>query len=349
MPRGNQVARFYTLVMDLSRNKRGVSAVALAARRDLPLRTVYRDLHALEAAGFPITTDGGARWRLIDGWETRVPFPLPLGQLLALYVARDLMKPMRGTPIARDLDALCERLAGPLVSAGGAQGELFPRLRSILATRSHLAIDYAQHSALIETLCRAAEARLTVKAVYYSDGRGELTQRLLDPCHLYFDPGLESLYLFAWCHDRRQVRTFAVHRFRQVSLTRTAFTLPVGFTPQSYLEGAFRIWRGEHSVHAQIRVASDIAGWISERRWHASQEVQPQADGSCLLTFTVNSTQELRRFVLQLGAAAEVIQPDALRREIGDELVRAAQRYRRAPRQKLSLDDTLSRHSRRGA
>jgi len=100
MPRGDQVARLYTLVMDLARAKHGLTASSLARRHSIPIRTVYRDLHAVEVAGFPITSSDGARWKLVDGWQGQIPFPLPLRQLLALHVARDLTKPIRGTPVA---------------------------------------------------------------------------------------------------------------------------------------------------------------------------------------------------------------------------------------------------------
>lgn len=344
MPRGDQVARFYSLVMELARSKRGVAAATLAQRRDLSPRTVYRDLHALEAAGFPITVDGN-RWKLIDGWETRIPFPLPLGQLLAVHVARNLMKPIRGTPIARDFEALCERLAGPLEPT---QGELFPRLRAILATRSQLAVDYSAHTAAIETLCRASESKHTVRAVYYSGSSGEGSRRELDPCCLYYDPQLETLYVFAWCHLRRALRTFAVHRFRQVALTDKPFDLPAGFTPETYLRDAFRIWRGNNTIEVRIRIESEAA-WVSERQWHASQQLHRVDNGAIELTFSASSSQEIRRFVLQLGAAAEVIEPESLRRDIAAELTRAAQRYPRRAKQKLSFDDTTLSDSRRGA
>ena len=331
MPRGTQVARLYALVMDLARTKHGLPVTRLAERHHLPVRTVYRDLHALEAAGFPITAADGARWKLVEGWEARVPFPLPLGQLLALHAARGLMQPLRAMPVGREFDALYERLAGAPPTDTGGQGDLFPRLRAALATRSHLAIDYAQHTALLETLCRASENRTTVRAVYYTESRQELTRRDLDPCCLYYDPSLEALYVFAWCHRRRAMRTFAVHRFRQARLTDKGFRVPDGFSPEAYLRDAFRLWRGEHAVAVRIAVDAEAAGWLTERRWHASQRVERQPGGGCELQFTVDGTRELQRFVLQLGAAAEVIEPVWLRDVIADEHLRAAGRYRRGP------------------
>lgn len=109
-------------------------AAALARRRNMPVRTLYRDLHALEASGFPITTGDGARWKLIDHWEARIPFPLPLGQLLALHLARKLMGPLRATRTGRDFEALCARLIGyPLHVAVESIGR---RSDSIVGTSS---------------------------------------------------------------------------------------------------------------------------------------------------------------------------------------------------------------------
>jgi len=334
--------------MDLVRTKRGLTASALAQRRQLPVRMVYRDLHALEAAGFPITNSDGARWTLVEGWEAKVPFPLPVGQLLALHLARSFLKPIRATPVARDFDALYERLVGQR-DGSPSQGELFPHLHALLATRSQLALDYSEHRALIETLSRACVARLTIRAVYFSDSGGKVMQRQIDPYCLYYDPQLEALYLFGWCHVRRALRTFAVHRFRQASQTQSRFEIPSSFSIDKYLQGAFRIWRGENSMRVRIMVDRKEAGWIAERRWHASQVVSRHADGSCEVTFTVDSVQEVKRFVLQLGAAGEVIEPEWFRREVADEHARAAQRYPRQPRRKMSLNDTARGDKRRGA
>ncbi|MBI4518089.1 MAG: HTH domain-containing protein [Deltaproteobacteria bacterium] len=55
------MARLYASIMDLARAKHGLTAAALARRREPPVRTVYRDLHALETSGFPITSGDGIR------------------------------------------------------------------------------------------------------------------------------------------------------------------------------------------------------------------------------------------------------------------------------------------------
>jgi predicted DNA-binding transcriptional regulator YafY len=215
--------------------------------------------------------------------------------------------------------------------------------------RSQLAIDYSRHDALLATVCRACERGSTLRAVYYTETRREVTRRDIDPYSLYYDPQLEALYLFGWCHLRRAIRTFAIHRFRQARMTDKRFQVPPGFTSESYLRGAFRIWRGENTVMVRISISPEVAGWITERRWHASQKVRRRARGGCDISFRVDGVRELQRFVLQLGAAAEVLEPDWFRQAIAEEQMRAARRNQGRARERLTLDDTSASYTERGS
>lgn len=339
MPRGAQISRWWTIVHELQASRLGLPAETLARRHGWNPRTVYRDLRGLEDAGFPLTSLNG-RWRLVDGWQRSLPFPVSPGERLALGFARLLMAPLEGTPVARDFDRLYDRIAGSQSPHHTRQGDLFRRIRPLLGTPPQLGIDYRRSSALVETLCRASERQRTVRALYFTESRRELTRREIDPYHIHWDPRLEALYVFGWCHLRREVRTFAVHRFRQVAETEKVFEVPATFSPEKYLRGAFRIWRSENSVVVRIAVDASDAGWIAERRWHASQRLRRRAGGGCEIEWTVDPGAELKRFLLQLGAAVEVLAPDWLRREIAAEHATAARRNRQPiRRQALTFDD----------
>ncbi len=342
MPRGGQVGRWLQLLQELSESRRGLSAEILARRHGWHVRTVHRDLAALDHAGVPLASDGG-RWKLVDGWKHTLPFPMPVGEKLALHAARLLMRPYAGTPFARDFGRLYDRLGGPHAAAPDRQGALFQRLRPVLTAPSELAIDYGRFAGLVETLATACEQRQTVRAVYFVDARRELTRRDLDPYHLHFDPRLEALYVFAWCHLRGAMRTFAMHRFRAATPTARRFEVPATFSVDKYLGGSFRIWRGENTVRVRLGIDSADAGWVSERRWHASQRLRRRADGGCELDFTVDSTVEIRRFILQFGSACQVLAPARLRREIADEHARAARRAAAPPQESMTLEKSVSK------
>jgi predicted DNA-binding transcriptional regulator YafY len=108
MPRNDQHARQWHILRRLE-GRRGVTLRELAAALpdDLPkhLRTLRRDLEALEAGGYPLQTervDGQTRWRLMDG--ARAPaIGFSATELMALAVSRDLLRPLRGTDHAFQL------------------------------------------------------------------------------------------------------------------------------------------------------------------------------------------------------------------------------------------------------
>lgn len=85
--------------------------------------------------------------------------------------------------------------------------------------------------------------------------------------------------------------------------------------------------RGRSPVEVAIRFASRQARWIRERQWHATARVQDEIGGGCLLHLRVSGLDEVKRWVMQFEAEAEVVAPASLRREIHGELVEAPEAY----------------------
>ena len=316
MPRGDQVARLYTLVMDLARTRRGLTAARLADKRELRLRTVYRDLAALQEVGFPVTKVDGGRWKLIDGWGERIPFPVTAGELLALHIAGEMMAPLAATRAGKDFAKLHKRLTGRAPRRDRAQGELFAALRSPLRLPVASEIAGGGRDDIVEELWAAVDERHTVRARYAAVTSPERGWRRIDPYLLHYDPKLESLYAIGWCHRRAAVRTFAVHRFEVVEPTGDGFEPDPNFDVERYLKHSFGIWTAKESIQVELHIAPRAAAWIKERRWHSSQKVRERADGSIDLAMTVADSVEIERWILGLGDAVRVLEPAALREQI---------------------------------
>ena len=65
----------------------------------------------------------------------------------------------------------------------------------------------------------------------------------------------------------------------------------------------------------------EIAGYIREKTWHASQRLTPRAEGSLEFEVAVAVTAELKNWIMGWGAAAIVLRPqslaDSIRAEAG--------------------------------
>ena len=102
MARGDQLSRQWKIIQTLMAVTRGKTKHDLAAELECHHRTVYRDLEALQAAGFPLVTeqrDNHTYWSIIEGNRHQMPLPLSLTELMALYFSRNMLKILQGTAI----------------------------------------------------------------------------------------------------------------------------------------------------------------------------------------------------------------------------------------------------------
>ncbi|MCA9677042.1 MAG: WYL domain-containing protein [Myxococcales bacterium] len=344
MPNADQMARVIALAQALASARRGVVLKRFAERNGWPLRYVYRDLHTLERAGFPIASEDGRYW-LPRGWSAVAPNGVGLDELLALYTARQLAGGLRGTAVGKALDRLWAKL-----STANGQGQLLPASGGPLTVRPATGIDYGRHRATILVLEQAVEARRAVRAVYQRPGH-DATERVIEPGQLHFDPGLETLYLVAWCRLREAVRVFAVHRFVQVEAMDEVVPLRPATRSAEALRSAFRVWRSDRVETVRLRFSRAVADEIAERTWHASQEIVREAGGRLRMSLEVAEPAELLRWLVGFGPEVRVLAPsslaDAVRARHREALAPAVARTRSATvaADSLTRSDNAPRHA----
>jgi predicted DNA-binding transcriptional regulator YafY len=323
MPRNDQLVRQWQVLRRLE-SGRGVTLSELAAGLpdDFPkhLRTLRRDLGALEAGGFPLVTDrvdGRTRWRLLDG--TRAPaIGFSPTELMALAVSRDLLRPLEGTALRSALDSALTKATGAL-PAGGS--ELVGQMRDWLSVHLGPYKPYRKHRAIIDRLTRAIAERRTVQIRYYTASRQVTTRREVDPYHLRYVAG--ALYLDGHDHFRRKVRTFAVERIRSLTVTDHAFQLPLGFDMDEYLADALTVMKGR-PVALELHFDKATAAWARDRLWHPSQRLERLPGGRLRMTLRVADTRELLGWILSFGRGVKVVRPAELRNRVRAEALALA-------------------------
>ncbi len=96
MARGDQLARQWRIIQTLVSSKHGKPVANLVKEENCHPRTIYRDLEALQEAGFPIYSDrvdGKGVWSVVDEYKHMLPVPFTLPELMALYFSRDQCVP----------------------------------------------------------------------------------------------------------------------------------------------------------------------------------------------------------------------------------------------------------------
>lgn len=352
MARGNQVVRQWRLLQLVSRP--GGLTVAEAARElGCSVRTIWRDLDALQGAGFPIYDDpaGDGRrgvWRVEASFQNRLPLPVTLDEVVALLLSSRLLAPAGASPLGPAVTSFVDKLRALLTPRAL---DLVDRMGSRVGVRvfgAKLQADAAEH---LPDLQRALSERHALRVRYFSMSRAAETERRIDPYHLtYFSGGL---YLVGYCHLRQAVRIFAVERIRRLEVLDGTFTIPADFDVEAYLGNAWGLIRGD-LVTVTVVFSPAVAPYVRERLWHPSQATRDLPGGRVELTLRVADTIEVRRWLLGFGADAEVMAPASLReamRQEAEKLVALLAPSRKPParapaaRQRSAATGTDSRPS----
>ncbi len=324
MPRYQQVVRQWKLLRRLEQTPGGVTVAEFTSDQDSSKRNIYRDLEALQEAGFPLyqdPIDGQHRWRLTDNFR-KGGLPIQLSEILSLRCARSALESLDGTPFYDGLHALILKI----------DSLLSPSMRDFARQMDEVFVgdrfgrpDYTDLKPFIETINEAASKAQSIDILYHPQ-KGEPSRRRVDPYNLWIHRSV--LYLIAWCHLRHDIRTFALSRIKELEPTHELFTPQADYDFNTYARRRFRIMSEGEICTVRIWFAPEAALYVSERTWHPSQQITPAEGGGIELTMEVDGLAEVSTWIMSFGPRAKVLGPEGLVKRVREELGGALGRYR---------------------
>jgi predicted DNA-binding transcriptional regulator YafY len=149
---------------------------------------------------------------------------------------------------------------------------------------------------------------------YRKPGSAAPERRRVRPYHL---ANRENLwYLIAHDLERNALRTYALPRLTNVTVTKQHFEKPDDFTPEKFFAKSLGVLSGDGNFQVVIRFKPEAADLVREREWHESQEMRELRGGGLELTLRLGALAEIERWVLGWGSSAEVLKPAALRDKV---------------------------------
>jgi predicted DNA-binding transcriptional regulator YafY len=303
-----------------------MTAQELADELEVSVRTIYRDVESLSAAGVPVYADRGpdGGYRLLDGYRTR---------LTGLTTAEAESLFLTGMPTQAAELGLGEVLAAAQLKLMAA---LPPSLRARAgAIRDRFLLDAPgwfreqQAPPLLAPVAGAVweQRRLAIR---YTRWDQSSVDRDVDPLGLVLKNG--TWYLVALAAGTEEPRTFRVSRILNVDV-RDPFSRPAGFDLAKHWETAAervrtRLWKS----HATVRLSPHgrrmafLLGPVVNRALH-EQDPEPDADGWTTVTLPIETHRHALHSFLQLGADVEVLEPVELRAMFVQAATDLARRY----------------------
>ncbi|ACL06605.1 Helix-turn-helix type 11 domain protein [Desulfatibacillum aliphaticivorans] len=322
--RGDQLARQWRILRHIEASHNGLSVRDIMDLENTSRRTVYRDLEALQAAGFPLFTEkieGQARWAFIDDYKFQVPQPFTTTELMSLYLYGDFIKVFKDTWYYDALESLFKKVRATLPRETLAY---LDNVQSAFSVGIRPFKEYGKYREILNQLSKVLPRRERVEMIYQSLRSPKESLRKVDPYALRFLDG--TIYLIGFCHLRGEVRTFVVDRIKMLKVTGAAFDLPKDFSLEEYTSRSFKVMQDElHTV--KVRISPEWSRWVGEKIWHESQRMKKLPDGGLELAFEVAGLDEIKQWILSLGKEACVIAPGQLRDMVVREMQDSLERY----------------------
>lgn len=326
MPRGSEVIRQWNIIRALDGSRQGAPVQELAKAAGVTVRTIWRDLAALQEAGFPLydeKIDGRTYWRL-----DRAPFRrledrgFTLTQLCALYFSRTLVECLAPTPFHEELRAA---FAGLERTLPPRMREFFDRMPGVIDAK-RVPVRIGAEGMEQDSIARLLDATLHQRRVqmrYHSASSKRTKGYTVEPYRMVYADG--GLYLLAFVPEYDALRTFAIERIEAIAVLEDTFERRVEIDAEPF-HHSLGVNMGP-PARVELEFAPRLAPYIRERVWHPSQSVQDLPDGSLRLALEVCADWALTSWILSFGPYVRIIAPPALAGQIRDALSAARARY----------------------
>jgi CRISPR-associated endonuclease/helicase Cas3 len=314
----------------------GLHRAEIARRLSIHRSTAGRYVEDLSRQ-IPIWQDGNLIGINRDDYLTQVR--LTIHESMALHLAARLM--------ATRTDKHNPHAASALRKLGQALRQMAPLVSHHLLASAEVMDDQARrhdpvYVEVLETLTQAwSQGRMV--HLWHRHESGHVHEYDFAPYFIEPYAVGHTAHVIGWREPPGARRTFKLERIQRIELTARPYEIPEDFDPREQLADAWSIWFTESEpVEVVLKFHPRVAHRVRETRWHRSEEVEEQPDGSLIWRARVAEVQEMLPWIRGWGADVEVVEPAELRDRIMGEARRLAEAYSwQVSRSSATESDTL--------
>lgn len=155
----------------------------------------------------------------------------------------------------------------------------------------------------------------------YSRPGADARTRTVTPCGLMFG---RANYLVAYDPANERIQTFRLDRMSSVMAGEGMARPPADFDLAAFATQSFGIYQ-DQIEDVVLRIAPESAQEARGWRWHPTQSLEDQADGSVIVRFRASGMRELAWHLFSWSGAATIVQPERLKQVMAEELEKARQ------------------------
>ena len=221
----NRLSRLTAILTQLQ-TKRILTATVLADKFNVSVRTIYRDIKALEMSGVPIITEEGKGYSLQEGYNIP-PVMFSEGEASALITVQQLVLKNKDRSLVKEYTEAINKIKAVLRYTTRDKIELLAKRVGVSP-----AISNAQNSSSLMQV-QPALTNFQMLSITYRNEEGIQTERQIEPYAIYYSLQ-ENWTLIAFCRLRNDYRLFRLDRMLKVQQGGESFN-PRKFSLEDFL------------------------------------------------------------------------------------------------------------------
>jgi len=215
-----------TAILTQLQSKRILTAREIAAKHNVSIRTIYRDIRTLENSGIPIVTEEGKGYSLMQGFNLP-PVMFTEKEANALITAEQLIQNNKDKSFTDEYQNAVSKIKSILRHS---QKDKIAFLSDRIAFRN---TDETKTTSDYLMIIQSAIVNFNLVEIDYKSLKGDNTKRIVEPFALYSTQ--ENWLLIAVCRLRNDFRVFRLDHIQKLIVQHECFE-PQKITLQEYFE-----------------------------------------------------------------------------------------------------------------
>ena len=314
----NRIDRLQAILIHLQ-SKKVVTAAELADRFDLSIRTVYRDIRALEEAGVPIGSEAGVGYFLSDSYHLpSVRFTN--AEASALLMGAKFVEQMSDSHMRQSCQSALFKIKSVLNTKEKDELETLQDNMLVFGHRNH---NDNREQALLADVQQAIIGKTALDVEYHAGYTNQVTIRRVEPIGMIYYGN--SWHLIGYCQLRDDYRDLRIDRILKLERTDIPFSKKVHISLDEYFE---RKQNRDDMHKITLLVTRDSQHHIKESKyWYGFTYDEEYDDNWLRLHFRNSDLGGFSRWVILGGGCIRVEEPEDLKVLLRDFVKELAEAY----------------------
>lgn len=293
-----QINRLFEIVY-LLLEKETATAKELAGHFEVSVRTIYRDIDILSAAGIPVYTNKGKGGgiSLLDNFVLDKSILSEEEQNQIIFALQSLEK----------LDKNSEKKALEKMS------RLFHK-----ETRNWIEIDFSSwgnENKKFEMIKQAILNRQVIEFTYFNS-YGEEMKRTVEPLQIWFKD--KAWYIKAYCRAKEDYRIFKITRMRNIEILEETFEREL---PKEQERKIYEI----KLISLELEISKEKAYRVYDE--FEKENITKKEDGNFIVHIDYPENDWVYEYILSFGEHIKVIAPEYAKNMIKDKIEKMMKNY----------------------